>query len=651
MWDSLMQFSSILGSNQLKYFLYMLLVAALLAWIGGLKDLTKSILDVAQKERVPVRPNILLIVVDDLGYNDISTINPTGIPTPNIDSLASNGVIFTRHYADSTCAPSRVAILTGRYPERSGFRPRGIEIPSEYPTLAERLSLQGYSTYMVGKWHAGEERKQGWPDNKGFDGWYGFLNQWQLKGNDKQKQMPTYYEPWVRQDGGEMIQVNGHLTDILTSHSVSKIRELNKIDKPWFLYHAFLAPHYPIQPAQRYAKQHLATPEGKYQALIHQLDDSIGKLIAEIDSNTLVVFLSDNGGTNESRNNNFPFFGKKDEVYEGSYRTPLIIKLIEPISEQSIDEVVMNVDILPTIMGAVGTPVVDNVDGRNLWPRLTRGQNLPVIARSWEQTNWNIEALTYSYLSKDGRWRLSRRYGLNLSLSDLSADPSGEGNVAATYHEVVESLDQKFWLSHLEKSKLPVNEKVNVIEESIEYSGFDVMRVPYLYGFAIGMQIGPWPDFDELTPATLASQENVWKLLYVPNKGVEWHIGNTILATSDFDKTSCNSYILTGDMQPSEDYFSDLGEHRGVKLYSHGLIKAQDNKLSFNQPLDSEMALPTKVFYGGKAIFLNTALSSYFDSYSPKIPIEHYDMFNRLHKERKLGISKVHLLENELCVN
>ena len=150
-----------------------LILAFLIGWLSGLKNLVLDQTATAESEDNLTRPNILLIVADDLGYNDTDAINPDGLHTPNITALAREGVTFTRHYADATCTPSRVGILTGRDPERSGFRPVGIEIPDEYPTLAEALTSLGYATYLTGKWHAGEERLAGWPQNKGFERWFG----------------------------------------------------------------------------------------------------------------------------------------------------------------------------------------------------------------------------------------------------------------------------------------------------------------------------------------------------------------------------------------------------------------------------------------------------------------------------------------------
>ena len=154
----------------------LLLAALFFSWFSDVKKIVTEWAGTREESQASHSPNVLMIVVDDLGYDDTSAINRGGLTTPSIAQLASTGVTFRRHYADSTCTPSRVAMLTGRYPERSGFRPVGVEIPAEFSTLAQQFQLAGYTTYLTGKWHAGEETEQAKPENKGFDSWFGFLS-------------------------------------------------------------------------------------------------------------------------------------------------------------------------------------------------------------------------------------------------------------------------------------------------------------------------------------------------------------------------------------------------------------------------------------------------------------------------------------------
>lgn len=628
--------------------LVLVLVLLMSLW-SGIKDFTKSILDVDQDSGQSKSPNILMLVADDLGYDDISAINPGGITTPNINQIAREGALFTRHYADSTCSPSRVAILTGRYPERSGFRHGGIEIPSEFPTLAEHLANFGYKTYMTGKWHAGEERREGWPDHKGFEEWFGFLNQWEL--SDKDKIQPTYFNPWLRSESGKMSQYEGHLTDILTDNTIKKLREFKRSNSPWFLYHAYLAPHTPIQPDLRYQNKYPQTKAGMYSALVNQLDDSVGRIVSEVkdDPNTIIIFVSDNGGPNEYRNNNFPFYGKKNEVYEGSYRTPLIIRWPAKVQPQVVDAVVYNLDITPTILAATGNLIPSGFDGKSILQSLVADVAIEDRSRSWEQFNWNIETMSFSYLSVNGRWRVSFPYGLGAELFDLSSEFSGSDNVAEKYPDVVQNLMELYRIDRISKSLLDVDVVHHQKSNSMVYSGFDLMRTPYLNGFAIGIEVGPLLSEKDSKPLLLAEQKGIWGLVYSPGKGIEWHIGNEVLSGSYFDPTRCNRLVLTGDIQREQKILKDESNRKIAKLYSGGFLQDKAEDVKYTSISEVDVSEPTVIYHGGKALFSNLVLSSYSDSYNPVISAEHYETFLNLHRDQRLAMPLVSDMDNKLC--
>lgn len=637
----------------------LLLALMLTSWLTGIRSHLIEWISQNEDTTSTAAPNILLIVADDLGYNDSTLINAGGIATPNLNDLAARGVTFTRHYADATCTPSRVALLSGNYPERSGFRPIGIEIPKEYPTIAERLQKAGYATYLTGKWHAGEDRNISGPEHKGFGNWFGFLNQWELSGavidaNKGGAKRPTYHDPMLRTNGGPLVAHKGHLTDILTEHTIEKIKTLQTSEKPWFVYHAFLAPHHPIQPAPRFRTQFPDTPEGEYLALVTQMDDAVGKILDAVDtSNTLVIFLSDNGGTNKQRDNNFPFNGKKGETSEGAYRTPLVISWPGMTPEGTIvDDIAMNVDIYPTIMVAAGITDLPPVDGTNLWPSITAGASLAPRERGWEVYSENVGTMNFSYLSRTGQWRLASAQGVATSLFDLSNEPSGKTDIAAASTEAVEQLTRDFWRDHWQKSVLPVEEQRSESANTRYYSGLDAMRAPFRYGLSIGLELGPLPNNStsesHATAITLAGQPDIWELLYVPNHGLEWRIGNKILRDASFNPEKCNAVVLTNYFQPMA-HLAVREPRSQLKLYSAGLLRDYDYQFDYATVSSENLEVPTFVNHDGRAMFANMMASAFSDPYQPRIKEQFLDIYTKLYKERNLSIVDVHLMTKQLC--
>ncbi|MEZ5569769.1 MAG: sulfatase-like hydrolase/transferase [Halioglobus sp.] len=630
-----------------------------LTWLSGLFIDAREQSETAQQETADRRPNILLLVADDLGYNDISAINRGGLATPGIDQLAAEGVIFTRHYADSTCTPSRVAILSGRYAERSGFRPVGNEIPNEFPTIAQRLQESGYRTYLTGKWHAGEARRAAWPDQKGFDAWYGFLNQFELSEApspaDARGRRPRYHDPLLRDNGGEPVRRRGHLTDILTEHTLRKIQEFEASETPWFIYHGFLAPHAPIQPAQRYRQRFPDTPAGAYAALVTQLDDAVARIVAAVDrSNTLVIFVSDNGGTNAQRDNNYPFFGRKSEVYEGSYRTPLIMRWPDAIpANLRLNDIVMNVDIYPTILAAAKLPPSTGIDGMNLWPVISQNAQLPPRQRSWETFSSNVNSLSFGFLSQEGAWRLASHNGLAPELFNLRHRPNGDRDVGANEPGMVAALTPLFWKTHHAKSTLAVVEAPGASEDQRFYTGFDAMRTPFRYGFAIGLEVGPLPD-KELRAAIgqqrlLAGQQGHWELRYISGHGLEWQLGESRLRDPHFEPGQCNSIVLTGYLEPRAN-LAVRAPRSVLKLYSDGFLRDFSSDAAISAlPSGRQLETPTFVNFGGRAVFSNMLLSSFADPYTPEVAEQFAGYYRSAYRDHSLMLADVRVLSGQLC--
>jgi arylsulfatase A-like enzyme len=635
----------------------LLLALLLFSWWANVKHVVMDWVSAGDDSHTAATPNVLLIVADDLGYNDTSAINPGGLDTPNLAALARQGLTFTRHYADSTCTPSRVGILTGRFPERSGFRPVGAEIPAEYPTIAEQLKRSGYNTYLTGKWHAGEEREVAWPHHKGFDNWFGFLNQWELSGEaealGRGARKPTYINPMLRENGGQLKRFRGHLTEILTDHTIAKIRELGRRPEPWFLYHAFLAPHHPIQPDTRFRQRFPDTPAGRYAALVTQMDHAIGRILEAVDrENTLVIFVSDNGGTNKQRDNNYPFYGKKSEPYEGAYRTPLIISWPGRVpSGEVTDATVMNVDLYPTIAATAQTPAQTGLDGENLWPLILNGIPPGPRARSWETYSLNVNAMDYSYLPASGDWRLSVTSGFVSELFHLAESPHGGDDVAGQHPDTVRELDRQYWLSHWGYSLLPVQAQPGNTPGQLQYTGFDAMRTPYRNGFAIGVEVGPLPDLEgdtAIAGIALAGQAGSWELRYNPREGLEWHIGGRVLRDAGFDPAQCNPVILTGYLEQMG-HLSVREPRSELKLYARGNLQAQERAPEFETSPGTQLEAPTYVNAGGRALFSNMMLSDWRDPYAPRVMPKFLDIYSAVYRERKLSLPTLENMSKMLC--
>ncbi|GEP44037.1 sulfatase family protein [Brevifollis gellanilyticus] len=286
-------------------------------------------------------PNFLIILADDHGYGDVSTYHASDVQTPNIDRIGKEGMTFTAMRANCTvCSPSRAALLTGRYADRVGV-PGVIRTKPEdswgyfdpkVPTIANELKKVGYHTGIVGKWHLGLESPNT-PNERGFDHFHGFLGD-----------MMDSYTTHLRQGNNymrlnaETVDPKGHATDIFTEWAGDYLRErAEHNDKPFFLYLAYNAPHFPIEPPPEYlAKVKARAPQldekrAMNVAFVEHLDDCIGRVLAvlqetELAQNTVVVFSADNGGSIPHAQNNDPWRGGKQDHYDGGLRVPFVMR-------------------------------------------------------------------------------------------------------------------------------------------------------------------------------------------------------------------------------------------------------------------------------------------------------------------------------------
>lgn len=322
------------------------------------------------------RPNILLILADDMGYGDLSCYGSTQVKTPNIDALAAGGVVCTDGYvSNSVCAPSRAGLMTGRYGSRFGFehnlgeapdylKPEYAGIPQDEPTIADRLRALGYRTGMSGKWHLGETLPSQKPNARGFDFFFGMTG----GGHDY---FPDAKKNALSMNRNPVTSIRTpYLTDWITLEALDFIRgegvpaeTAGDTGRPWFLYLSYNSPHTPMQAKpEDLARYPDIRPARRrtYCAMQSSMDDNIGRIFAELKrrgewDDTLVIFASDNGGSVEaSYAVNAPLRGGKGTFFEGGVRVPLIVSWPAKLKHATYREPVISLDFMPTCVAAAG---------------------------------------------------------------------------------------------------------------------------------------------------------------------------------------------------------------------------------------------------------------------------------------------------------
>lgn len=415
------------------------------------------------------KPNIVFVLVDDMGWTDLGCFGSTYYETPNIDRLAAQGMRFTDAYSACTvCSPTRASIMTGQYPARLHItdwiaghkRPFArlsvpdwtMQLAPEIPNVARALRTAGYATASVGKWHLGPEAC--WPDKQGFD-----LN---VGGCDK-GQPPSYFSPYkipTLKDGPD----GEFLSDRLTTEALTFIAA-NK-DRPFFVYFPHYAVHTPIQAKQavidKYkAKQNkdAAHHNPGYAALVESVDDSVGRLLAKLDElklseRTIIVFTSDNGGLIGSTSN-VPLRAGKGSAYEGGVRVPLIVKWPGVTKPGSVSHApVISADYFPTLLEMAGAsaPKSHTVDGESLAPLLRQSGALTRDAIYWHYPHYHPGGATPYGAVREGDFRLVEFYeDSRVELYNLAADIGETKDLAASMPEKAAALRQKLhdWRAHV----------------------------------------------------------------------------------------------------------------------------------------------------------------------------------------------------------
>lgn len=369
-------------------------------------------------------PNVIIIMTDDMGYADVGFNGCKDIPTPNIDRIAAAGVVFTSgHVSYAVCSPSRAGLLTGRYSQRFGYERNVLYMPKDAAmglsldeeTMADALGRSGYRSMLVGKWHLGAHPNLH-PLKRGFNEFFGFLG----GGHQYFPSALQIVDPLSVDDEGSsyktklnrglaVVEEQEYITDAFSREAVSFV-ERNRTN-PFFLYLAYNAPHSPLQAPDQYLSRfnHIADSKRRiYAAMVSAIDDGVGRLLDKLketgqDKNTLLFFLSDNGGPLDNGSSNHPLSGKKGNLYEGGIRVPFAMQWPGVIAAGIVyEKPVISLDIFATALGSLQKTVVTKnpLDGVNLIPFLTgKKKGAPHEILFWRNQDMNA----YAAINADGK--------------------------------------------------------------------------------------------------------------------------------------------------------------------------------------------------------------------------------------------------------
>jgi len=436
--------------------------------MAGIRSLAAALLlalAAADAGAVDPNPNVIVVLVDDMGWKDLSCQGSEFYETPQIDRLAASGMRFTTAYSACTvCSPTRAAMMTGQYPARlhltdwiaGHHRPHAKlqppdwtkHLPLEVVTVAERLKAKGYATASIGKWHLGGKEQS--PEDQGFD-----VN----LGGTAKGQPPSYFSPYrisTLSDGPE----GEYLTDREAAEAVAFIESHR--DRPFFLYLPHHGVHTPLQAKPEVAAGYAAKRPGipaklaTYAAMVESVDDAMGKILDTLDrlgirDRTAIFFTSDNGGQ-ASITDMLPLRAGKGSAYEGGIRVPFIVSWPEVTKPGSTSDVpVITPDIPATILDLTraGIEPGQPIDGRSLAP-LLRGDTLARETLHWHYPHYHPGGATPHSAIRAGNWRLVHFYEDDRDeLYDLAADPGETTDVATERPEKAADLRRRLdtWLA------------------------------------------------------------------------------------------------------------------------------------------------------------------------------------------------------------
>jgi arylsulfatase A-like enzyme len=415
-------------------------------------------------------------MVDDMGYGDIGAYGQQVIQTPEIDKMAAEGIMFTNVYTGSTvCAPSRSVLLTGQHTGHTTVRGNfgkpgmggvkcsaggsGYRVPltEEDVTVAELLQSAGYNTGMTGKWGLGEPGTSGIPNLKGFDQWFGLLNQ--RRAHSHYPEFVWHNQEKIMLEGNtgttqNFVNEEHHLHHMINEFALDFIREKGKEPDPFFLYIPYTFPHdkFQIPVLDSYvADKDWSEQEKVYASMITTLDRDLGSILQllremEIEDNTLVFFCSDNGAANRYEglfDSSGDLKGRKRSMYDGGLKTPMIAWWpgeIEPGMKS--DAIWYFADVLPTLAELAGTEIPDNIDGINVLPAILTGEQSGLDERP---LYWEFYEAGFQQAARKGNWKAVRNnINDDIELYHLPDDPGEENNVAQMHPEIIAWFEDYF---------------------------------------------------------------------------------------------------------------------------------------------------------------------------------------------------------------
>ncbi len=392
------------------------------------------------------KPNIIYLLVDDMGYSDCGFNGGTEIKTPNIDHLAGGGINLKSHYAQPVCSPTRAALLTGRLPIHTGVyhvvipgAPWGL--PLDERTLAQALGDAGYTTAICGKWHLGEATAPYRPSQRGFQHQYGaMMGNLDYFTHHRDKKLD-----WYRDD--QPLEEEGYTTTLIGDEACRLI-ERQPADKPLFIYVAFNGIHTPYQAPEKDIEpyKHLPEPRSTVAGMLASVDDAIGRITAALDEkgmrdNTLIIFSSDNGGSKPGKaTSNTPLRGGKGSIYEGGVRVAAFANWPGRIpAGTSSNEPVHVIDWYPTLLKLAGAPTGQKhaPDGKDIWPVLADAAKSP-----------HEELLLHGYVPewkalRAGDWKLILQKSGKMELYNLANDLSEKHDLATQQPERVKAMRER----------------------------------------------------------------------------------------------------------------------------------------------------------------------------------------------------------------